>query len=189
MKGFGSREFQLVLLRRMADYQPGLVSAALRQLDASPAEFRAVHQRWQAMLRSRGFPCDVRRYILTLGCPDDERVLEVGDAECVLRSWALPHLWPELRWRVITDRDGLVLDERLIRSPDSPVPTITGLPALTPWSCVIDDVVTRHPNVRHINPLIPSRWVVTITDHGAQQGSHQLVATFVWGLLQASELQ
>lgn len=189
MRGFRRREFQLVLLRRMADYQPGLVSAALRQLDAAPAEFRATHHRWQAMLRSRRFPSDVQRYVVTLGHPDDERVLQVGDAECVLRAWALPQLWPDLKWRVIADRDGLVLDEMLIRASGSPSPPIIDLHTLLPWSCVIDDLVACHPNARHIDPLVPSRWVVTITDHGAQQGSRRLVATFVWGLLQASELQ
>ncbi|MFD0541120.1 hypothetical protein ACFQY7_52120 [Actinomadura luteofluorescens] len=69
MKGFARREFQLVLLRRMADYQPGLVEDAMRSLGASRTEMREVNARWQRILRSRTFPRGRRRFETVLGPP------------------------------------------------------------------------------------------------------------------------
>lgn len=69
MKGFARREFQLVLLRRMADYQPDLVTEAARSLDASRTEMREVNARWQRMVRSRSFPNARARLAAVLGPP------------------------------------------------------------------------------------------------------------------------
>ncbi|MYZ40380.1 hypothetical protein GT002_36095, partial [Streptomyces sp. SID4917] len=49
---FGPLEFQLVLLRRMADHQPELVDDARRELGVSLAEMREANRRWQAMVRA-----------------------------------------------------------------------------------------------------------------------------------------
>jgi hypothetical protein len=38
VRGFGRYEFELMLLRRMADFQPGLVTSALEQLGAGRAD-------------------------------------------------------------------------------------------------------------------------------------------------------
>ncbi|MFH8519775.1 hypothetical protein ACH4CE_32755 [Streptomyces gelaticus] len=55
---FGPREFQLVLLRRMADHQPGLVEDSRHDPNdrprASLAEMREANRRWQAMVRAPG---------------------------------------------------------------------------------------------------------------------------------------
>ena len=47
-----SLDFQLVLLRRMADHNPDLVEDARRELGASLADMREANKRWQAMIRS-----------------------------------------------------------------------------------------------------------------------------------------
>lgn len=160
----------------MADYQPDLVAAALRRLDSSPAEFRAAHNRWQAMLRSRRFPTGVQRYLITLGPPGHEHAEQFGDLEVVTRTWTLPELWPELRWQVITDRDGNLLGESLVREPGVPAKPLPEIDAVEPWSCVIGDLAAAHPDAEHTDPHIPSRWIMTIA------GGYR--ATFVWGLLQ-----
>ena len=182
MEGFGRREFQLVLLRRMADFQPELVAGALGRIGASPTDLRAAHRRWQGMLRSKRFPRDVQRSTLVLGAPDGERTVQVGDAECISRTWALAELWPELRWEVFTDSAGLVLNEWLIRAADGPVDLSREVAALAPWSCVVGDLAAAHPDARHIDPGIPSRWLVEVA--GPHSGHR---ATFVWGLLQKVE--
>ena len=61
MKGFARFEFQLMLLRRMADLQPDLVADALSQLGASRAEARAAHRRWQELQHSSRFSVDSRK--------------------------------------------------------------------------------------------------------------------------------
>lgn len=51
---FGPLDFQLVLLRRMADQQPGLVEDARHELGVPLAVMREANRRWQAMVRSPG---------------------------------------------------------------------------------------------------------------------------------------
>jgi PIN domain nuclease of toxin-antitoxin system len=182
VQGFGRREYQLVLLRRMADFQPELVAGALGRIGATPTDLRAAHRRWQSMLRSARFPRDVQRYAAVLGTPDSERTVQVGDAECISRAWALAELWPELQWEVFTDRAGLVLNEWLIRRAGSPVDLPSDVAALTPWSCVVGDLAAAYPDARHSDPGIPSRWLVEMA---GPHSSHR--ATFVWGLLQKVE--
>ena len=185
MHGFGRSEFQLMLLRRMADFQPALVEDALDRLGSTPAEARTAHRRWQAMLRSRRFPLDVRRFHLALGSADEERPLDVGDLRLSARLWELPGLWPDLRWQVVADPGGNVLQEWLVRAPDSRVPDASDVAGLPPWSCVVGDVAAAHPDTEHVDPGVASRWVVSVVDeHGRE---HQ--AVFVWGLLQVVRRQ
>jgi len=47
---FGRIDFQLMLLRRMADYQPGLVEDKIRDLGFARSEVRAAHNRWQEIV-------------------------------------------------------------------------------------------------------------------------------------------
>ncbi len=51
---FGPLQFQLVLLRRMADHQPELAEEARQELSASLADMREANRRWQAMVRAPG---------------------------------------------------------------------------------------------------------------------------------------
>src|SRR3569833_2326420 len=89
MKGFARREFQLVLLRRMADYQPDLVAAAMRSLDATRTEMRAVNARWQRILRSSRFPGGERRLRMVLGPPAAGAGRRVGGVACRTDWWGL----------------------------------------------------------------------------------------------------
>jgi hypothetical protein len=49
MRGFARREFQLMLLRRMADFQPELVARAYAKAGATRADYLAAHNRWQSL--------------------------------------------------------------------------------------------------------------------------------------------
>jgi hypothetical protein len=179
LKGLARREFQLVLLRRMADYQPVLVERALRSLGASRTEMREVNARWQRILRSRTFPPGRRRYEAVLGPPADVAERWFGDVPCELAWWPPLQLWPGLRFEVLVGPDGSVLHEWLVRAGGGP-PRIRTVADLTPWSCVVGDVEARFAPVEHQPGDAPSRWHTTFS---APDGTAH-VAHFVWGLLQ-----
>jgi hypothetical protein len=187
MKGFARREFQLVLLRRMADYQPDLVTAAMRSLDATRTEMRQVNARWQRILRSRSFPGGERRLRLVLGPPADGAERRFGDVACRTAWWDLP-LWPDLRFEALIGPDGAVLHEWLVRPDGAAGPRLGDVADLRPWTCVVSDVATRFAPVRHQADTVPSRWEVGFSapDPGGG-GSRAYVAHFVWGLLQTVE--
>lgn len=98
---FGPLQFQLVLLRRMADHQPGLVDDALRTLGVNHTDLREANRRWQARLHSRTFPSGEARYRTALGPPEDVREQRAGDLELRAALWPVP-LWPDLRFEVVT---------------------------------------------------------------------------------------
>src|SRR3569833_248380 len=181
MKGFARREFQLVLLRRMADDQPDLVAGAMRSLDASRTEMRQVTARWQRILRPRAVPGGERRLRMVLGPPADAAERTVGDVACRADRWQLP-LWPDLRFEALIGPDGSVLHEWLVRPEGAPAPRLDGVADLLPWSCVVSDVAERFAPVRHRAETVPSRWEV-----GFSSGTQGYVARFVWGLLQTVE--
>jgi hypothetical protein len=178
VRGFARREFQLMLLRRMADFQPELVTAAYEQLGADRAEFMAAHNRWQTMLRSRRAPAGLSLYRACLGPPDTERPVEWGDVTLTACAWRLAGVWPDLRWEAMIGAGGVAIDASLVRAPDSPVPEL-GPPAdLAPWSCVVGDVLGRYPSAEHVDGDVPSRWLVVVDG---------VRLWFVYGLLQAVE--
>ncbi len=179
MKGFARREFQLVLLRRMADYQPDLVAAAMRELGSSRTEMREVNARWQRILRSRRFPGGERRLRTVLGPPAGGADRRLGAVVCRSDWWPLS-LWPDLRFEALIGPDGTVLHEWLVRPGDQPAPRLDGVEDLTPWSCVVGDVAERFAPAEHHADTLPSRWQVSFTAQG-----DAYVAHFVWGLLQA----
>jgi hypothetical protein len=164
-----------MLLRRMADFQPELVAAAQEQLDASPAESMAAHNRWQSLLRSRTAPRGTRLYQAVLGPPDAERRVEFGDVEAAEWTWRLPVLWPDLRWQVVTAGEA-ALGGTLVRATESAVPALSTPEGLAPWSCVVGDVVLRHPDARHVDPETYSWWLMRLPT-GPEMW-------FVYGLLQ-----
>ncbi|WP_242904142.1 hypothetical protein [Actinomadura terrae] len=176
MKGFARREFQLVLLRRMADYQPGMVDEAMRALGASRTEMREVNARWQRIVRSRTFPRGRRRYEAVLG-PAETAARRVGDVTCEVASWPPLPLWPELRFEIMMAPDGSVVQEWLVREGAAPPESVD---EMVPWSCVVGDLDGRLGTVVHRDGDAPSRWQVTIS---TPDGS-TCVAHFVWGLLQ-----
>ena len=167
-----------MLLRRMQDFQPGMVDAALQQLDSSRAELRAAHRRWQELMRSSRYPRDVRRFTIALGPPDSERSIPFGDVELRTARWRLPVLWPDLAWEVVTDTEGTVLNEWLVRDSGSPAVSLDEPATLPAWSCVVADLALAHPEAEQRDLQVNSRWGLLIGDQ---------LATFVWGLLQQVE--
>lgn len=189
------REFQLVLLRRMADYQPIMVEDARRGLGASTTDMRAANAWWQRFLRSPGAPRGVGRHVAVLGPArvGERRLGPDPDApRCRLHRWELP-LWPGLRFEVMTGPDGVVWQEWLVRERAAGDPPVLSAGAATPaarlrpWQVVVADVEHAYAPVRHRTPDPPSRWA---TEFRAPDGSGEpglFVARFVWGLLQVVE--
>jgi hypothetical protein len=172
VRGFARREFQLMLLRRMADFRPDLVEVGYAELGATRAEYLAAHTRWQSMLRSRKAPAGLDLYQATLGPPDGSRAESVGAVTLTAYTWRLAGLWPGLCWEAMAGVGDVILHGWLVRAPDSPRP---GRTALTPWRCVVGDAVAAFPDARQVNPEVPSRWLVCA---GGKRW------TFVHGLLQ-----
>jgi hypothetical protein len=183
---FGPREFQLVLLRRMADYNQDLVSGALRELGASRAEMRAANKRWQAASHSRHGPRGVRRLRRALGEPVKVGTHAAGPVECKVLAWSLP-LWPDLWFEALEGPGGVVWNQWLVRADGAPAPVLTSVAALLPWSCVVQDVASAFAPVEHADGSAMSRWSVAFTapDGDGSPGRH--LARFVWGLLQSVE--
>ncbi|GAB3452698.1 hypothetical protein GCM10027570_31200 [Streptomonospora sediminis] len=199
----GPREFQLVLLRRMADFQPQLVDEARYELGASRTEMREANRRWQALLRSARAPKGLTRYERLLGPPQTSGRRTVGDLACAVYRWPVP-LWPELRYEVVTLAGGPLLHEWLVRSDDAPAPRPRSVGELAPWSCVVEDVARAFPPAVPMEGTAPSRWRMAFTapeepggppereeqaaPHGGGRGpaaaGGRYVADFTWGLLQ-----
>ncbi|WP_329179332.1 hypothetical protein [Streptomyces sp. NBC_01477] len=178
---FGLPQFQLMLLRRMADHHPGLVDDALRALGASHADLREAHRAWQARLRSRTYPGGERGYRLALGPPVAEVERQVGDLTCRALLWPLP-LWPDLRFEVLCAPGGTaVWNEWLVRAPGAAPPPLSGVEDLTPWSCVVDDVARAFPPAAPLPADAPSRARLAVT---VPRTGERVVAHFTWGLLQ-----
>ncbi len=177
MRGFARREFQLMLLRRMADYRPDLVEAGYAALGATRAEYLAAHNRWQFMLRSQQAPSGLDLYVATLGPPDDIQMRSAGVVDLTAYTWRVPHLWPDLCWEATAGEGGVILHGWLVRATDSHRPSRN---ALAPWKCVVGDAVVAFPDARQVNPEVPSRWHV-------HAGGRRLV--FVHGLLQLAEAE
>ena len=172
MRGLARREFCLVLLRRMADVRPDLVADALPRVGATRAEAHAAHTRWQALQHSRRAPRGLALRTAVLGPPEELEDRRFGDLDVQVRRWPLP-LWPHLYWEVLTGPGGSVLNEHLVRAPDSPVPRATARD-LRVWQHVLDDVIGL-PGAASVDPGVATRWEVHLPG--------DVRATFVWGLL------
>jgi hypothetical protein len=160
--GFARREFQLMLLRRMADFQPELVEQAYPRLGATRAQYLAAHNRWQTMLHSTRAPKGLKLYRAVLGPPDSGELLRIGDAEAVTYSWPLAGLWPDLRWQVIVGVEDVVLDGALVRAPGSPPPPLSRPALLRPWSCVLEDVLAHWPRAEPAPTDTPTHGLVLL---------------------------
>lgn len=176
---FGPLDFQLVLLRRMADHQPELVDDARRELGVSIAEMREANRRWQAMTRSPRSRGAAARYRSVLGEPETVAPRKVGDLECEARLWPVP-LWPTLRFEVLAGPDGTVWNEWLVRAPGEPGPALHTAADLRPWSCTVDEAARAFPPARPMEGSAPTRWQLELTVPGGEKR----VAEFSWGLLQ-----
>lgn len=159
MRGFATREFQLMLLRRMADFQPLLVEDAYTAIGATRAEYLAAHNRWTSMLYSRRAPRGIDLLRAVLGPPESERPEPVGDVTLSAYSWRLP-MWPELRWEALVGDGGVVLNSWLVRP--APLAVLPPPPDLPPWSIVVGDAVRAYADGRQINPDVPFQWLVRV---------------------------
>ncbi|MEW2446455.1 hypothetical protein AB0896_02675 [Streptomyces parvulus] len=180
---FTPRDFQLVLLRRMADHNPGPVEDARRELGASITEMREANKRWQAMLRSPRSRSAAARYRSVLGEPESSAPRRIGDLECEARQWALP-LWPDLRFEVLVADGGAVWNEWLVRAPGAVAPDLRTLEDLTPWSCTVDEAARAFAPARPLQGSAPTRWGLAFTAPDRDGVRHEVVAEFTWGLLQ-----
>ncbi|HET9380965.1 MAG TPA: hypothetical protein VFP69_09065 [Streptomyces sp.] len=180
---FTAFEFQLVLLRRMADHNPDLVEDARRELGASVRDLREANRRWQAMVRSPRSRPAAGRYRSVLGEPESVARRRVGDLECEARLWPLP-LWPSLRFEVLLAPDGAVWNEWLVRAPGAGPPGPRVLEDLTPWSCTIDEAARAFSPARPLQGSAPTRWGLAFTAPDRQGVRHEVAAEFTWGLLQ-----
>ncbi|MFG2357704.1 hypothetical protein [Streptomyces sp. NPDC048521] len=176
-------DFQLVLLRRMADHNPGLVEDARRRLGVSIADMRETNKRWQAMVRSPRSRSAAARYRSVLGEPESVVPRRLGDVGYEARRWALP-LWPDLRFEVLVGPDGAVWNEWLVRAPDAPAPALATLDDLIPWSCTVDEAARAFAPARPLEGTAPTRWGLAFTAPDRDGVRHEVVAEFTWGLLQ-----
>ncbi|MER7700372.1 MULTISPECIES: hypothetical protein [unclassified Streptomyces] len=177
---FGPLQFQLVLLRRMADHQPGLAEEARHELSASLADQREANRRWQAMVRAPRGRGELRRYRSVLGEPEMTLPRRVGDLECEALLWPVP-LWPDLRFEVTAGPGGAVWNAWLVRAPGVAGPELTTPDALLPWSCTVDEAARAFPPARPMEGSAPTRWALAVTDPAT---GRECVAEFTWGLFQ-----
>ncbi|MFM9369702.1 hypothetical protein [Streptomyces sp. Da 82-17] len=181
---FGPRDFQLVLLRRMADHNSGLVEDARRVLGVTVAEMREANRRWQAMVRSTRARSAVSRYRSVLGTPEARLRRALGDLECAALLWPVP-LWPDLRFEVLLAPNGAVWNEWLVRAPGAPAPRLRTRADLTPWSCTVDEAARAFPPARPLEGSAPTRWGLLLSVPDEEGGRPRPVAAeFTWGLLQ-----
>ncbi|WP_435807580.1 hypothetical protein [Streptomyces canus] len=181
---FTPLDFQLVLLRRMADHNPGLVEDARHALGVSIADMREANKRWQAMVRSPRARTPASRYRSILGAPETVLTRKVGDLECEAWLWPVP-LWPDLRFEALLAPNGsTVWNEWLIRAPDAEGPDLRTLDDLTPWSCTVDEAARAFPPARPLEGTAPTRWGLTFTAPDEKGVRREVVAEFTWGLLQ-----
>ncbi|GAA3371091.1 hypothetical protein GCM10020367_20360 [Streptomyces sannanensis] len=175
---FGPLDFQLVLLRRMADHQPGLAEDARRRLGVSVSDQREANRRWQAMVRTRARGA-VARYRSVLGEPESVVRRRIGGLECDALQWPMP-LWPGLRFEVLAAPNGAVWNEWLVRAPGTAGPELRTAEDLRPWSCTVDEVARAFAPARPMEGDAPTRWRLAIT---LPDGT-PCVAHFTYGLLQ-----
>lgn len=180
---FTPLDFQLVLLRRMADHNPDLVEDARHRLGVSIADMREANKRWQAMLHSPRGRAAASRYRSILGTPETTLARKVGDLDC--EAWLFPvPLWPDLRFEVLLAPNGAVWNEWLVRAPGAEAPPLQTLADLTPWSCTVDEAAHAFTPARPLQGSAPTRWGLAFTAPDAQGVRREVVAEFTWGLLQ-----
>lgn len=180
---FTPLDFQLVLLRRMADHNPALVDGARRELGVPISRMREANRRWQAMLHSPRARSSVSRYRSVLGEPESAAPRRIGDLACEALLWPVP-LWPDLRFEVLVAPNGVVWNEWLVRAPGAPARAPATVEDLTPWSCTVDEAARAFAPARPLEGTAPTRWGLAFTAPDASGVRHACAAEFTWGLLQ-----
>ena len=136
---FGPRDFQLVLLRRMADHQPGLVEDARHHwAPRSPrcARPTAAGRRWSAR------PAAAARWPATARCSaSPSRSYAAGSAIwSATRCCGRVPLWPDLRFEVLAAPAGRCGTSGWSARPGRRAPSLPTAEDLQPWSCTVDEV-------------------------------------------------
>jgi hypothetical protein len=180
---FTPLDFQLVLLRRMADHNPGLVEDARHELGVSIADMREANKRWQAMVRAPRSRAPLSRYRSVLGEPESRTPRRIGDLDCEAWLWPVP-LWPSLRFEVLTAPNRAVWNEWLVRALGATGPELRTLDDLTPWSCTVDEAARAFAPARPLEGTAPTRWGLAFTAPDAHGARREAVAEFTWGLVQ-----
>jgi hypothetical protein len=184
---FTPLDFQLVLLRRMADHNPDLVEQARHELGVSLTDMREANKRWQAMVRSPRARSATSRYRSILGEPESMTARRIGDLDCEAWHWPVP-LWPDLRFEVMVAPNGAVWNEWLVRAPGAEGPALRTLEDLTPWSCTVDEAARAFSPARPLQGSAPTRWGLAFSAPDRQGVRHEVVAEFTWGLLQRTQV-
>ncbi|MGI5454538.1 hypothetical protein ACQEWB_15440 [Streptomyces sp. CA-249302] len=180
---FTPLDFQLVLLRRMADHNPDLVEDARHELGVSIADMREANRRWQAMQHSPRSRTAASRYRSILGEPESTVPRRIGDLDCEARLWPVP-LWPDLRFEVLLAPNGVVWNEWLVRARGVAGPVLTTLDDLTPWSCTVDEAARAFAPARPLEGTAPTRWGLAFAAPDGAGVRREVAAEFTWGLLQ-----
>ena len=180
---FTPLDFQLVLLRRMADHNPDLVEDARHELGVSIADMREANKRWQAMRHAPRSRSAAARYRSVLGEPESSAPRRIGDLTCEALLWPVP-LWPDLRFEVLLAPNRAVFNEWLVRAPGAPSPELRGVEDLRPWSCTVDEAARAFAPAQPLEGTAPTRWGLRFTAPDASGQRRQCAAEFTWGLLQ-----
>ncbi|WBB64671.1 hypothetical protein O7599_28890 [Streptomyces sp. WMMC500] len=186
----GPVQFQLVLLRRMQDFQPELVADALRALGVPRSAMREANRRWQGRLRARGGrepgAARARDFAALLGPAVSETRRAHGDMTVDVHVWRVP-LWPDLRFEATCGVGGVALNAWLVRAPDAAGPALRTLADLAPWGCTVDEVARAFPPARPREASATHRFALAFTAReapGAPGEPRACTAEFAWGLVQ-----
>ncbi|WP_416984474.1 hypothetical protein [Streptomyces sp. T028] len=195
---FSVADFQLVLLRRMADHNPDLVDEARHGLGVSLAQMREANKRWQAMVHSPHARGALSRYRSVLGEPESRTARRVGDLDCESWQWPIP-LWPDLRFEVLLAPNKSVWNDWLVRAPQTPGPEPRTLDDLAPWSCTVDEVARAFaparplegtaPGLPHSSKSVGGPPGLAFTAPDALGVPREVVSEFTWGLLQRTTVR
>ncbi len=166
------REFELALLHRMRDVNPDRVAEALAAMGASRGEQREAHAHWTRLVHVRK-PAGALR--LALGPAPHRGRRPAGSLTCDVLRWPLPS-WPGLAYEALFGPGGELWNQWFVR-PSGVVPLTFA--DLTPWTCVVADVVASFPGAVQIDGPAPQHWTVDLR-HGGR--AHR--ARFVYGLFQ-----
>ncbi|WP_419994670.1 hypothetical protein [Streptomyces boninensis] len=181
----GPLQLQLVLLRRMEDFNPGLVDDALHRLDVPRPVMREANRRWQGRLRAGGRrrPAGIKDYGSLLGPAESVAPRAIGDLQCEVHTWPVP-LWADLRFEVTAIPGGPALSAWLVRAPGAAGPGLRTLDDLAPWAATVDEVARAFPPAKPMEGTADNRFrlAFAVPDKSGQRQS--CVAEFAWGLLQ-----
>ncbi|MFI9610682.1 hypothetical protein ACIHCM_03040 [Streptomyces sp. NPDC052023] len=176
-------EFQVVLLRRMADHNADLVEDARRELGVSVTRMQDANRRWQMLLRSPRVRAAQSRHRAILGAPEWTTSRRIGDLDCEAWQWPVV-LWPDLRFEVLLAPGGAVWNEWLVRAPDAEPADLHTVEDLYPWSCTVDDAARAFAPARPLEGTAPSRWGLAFSAPDTEGRRHEVTVEFTWGLLQ-----